>query len=360
MDITPPTARHGAVLAAGLTLALTLTACNDDSGDGASDDLTWEDSPIAQEFADLDALVGWGDMTDAEINQMFNDMQVRTEELTARCMAEQGFEYNAVTYTTSETVEMSEDEDIPEWGTQEFAEQYGYGVFTREDITGEDLLAGESEEEWVDPNEEILHGMSQSELDAWSVALWGEPEDIDPDADVEDLTWDWESSGCTGWAQHEAESELPGAEMNDLVEDPRFTELLEEIGSLSQAAEADPKTAELDVLWAECMADAGYDFQSPSDAEDSVYALQDEVWGIGEDLQDVSSDVEAESEPEAMAQAKEQEIATATADYGCRAEMDYDSERLAVEFEHEAAYIEENQALFDELIAEAERLGSSR
>ncbi|PFG19057.1 hypothetical protein [Serinibacter salmoneus] len=350
MDTTPHATRKFISLAAGIALTATLAACNNSTDDGSGGDLTWEDSPISQEFASIEALTGTADMSDAEWQALYDASTVRAEELTAECMAEQGFEYIPTDLGSSSTTVLS-DEDTPEWGTLEFAEQYGYGTFTWEDSYDE-TIEEDGAEEWTDPNAEIIESMSESEYVAWSEALYGAPQDMesDPDADLEDFEWNWEDYGCSGWAQHETEQDLPGMELAGLTEDPRFQELFEGMSTLYEDAAADPKMGELDATWAECMAEAGYDFRTPADAEQSIYDLTETIWGSQDEYVEPTDDV--------LAEAKAQEIATAVDDYTCRSEVDYDSGFLAIQFEHEEAYLEENRALFEEFIAAAEQFES--
>src|SRR5690606_32544565 len=137
-----------ATAAAGIALALTLAAC---SGGSNGDDGTTEieAGPLDEYFEQM-----YGDWDEDEGNRQMMEV----EEITAECMREQGFEYTPVDYSTQGGVSFSSDDLDVEWGSREFAEQYGYGA-TTDPWGGQDMPEPEPGQEWVDPNQEYVESM---------------------------------------------------------------------------------------------------------------------------------------------------------------------------------------------------------
>lgn len=339
------TLRRTAAAASALVLAATLAACTSGDGNGTSSgELTWEDSPLAKYWEVFDVM---GDMTQEE-QQAFYDERMRNEqELVAQCMADQGFDYNPENQNGG--VSFSSDEDGPEWGTVEYAQQYGYGAFTWEDQQPVDE-DGEPEV-YTDPNAWVYEELSESEIQAWQEALWGAPseDEFDPDAEAE-WEWNWEEGGCYGWAQHEMQENDPWAGISQLQQDPRFAELFEQMNRMWTDVEADPRMAEINNSWATCMADAGYDFANPNEAQESIYELSNTLW------EDHDGTETWEPDPALIEQYKAQELETAVADFTCRDEGKYESERLRVQFAIEQDFIDNNKAALDEFTAAAQEL----
>lgn len=322
-----------------------LAACNNGGGSSAAGNLDYEDSPMHAYWSMFDTM---GDMTPQE-QQAFYDEQTRAqEELIAQCMADQGFEFNPEGSAAYTTVGAAAEEEGPAWGTVEYAEQYGYQAFT---WFGEEQQDTGEVEEWTDPNEEITSAMSESELAAWYEALYGsQDQEWDPDADMEEYEWNWEDGGCQGWAQHEADQNNPQTAMWSLMEDPRFAELFEQMISVYEQSQTDPRTTELNAQWASCMADAGFTFTDPNAAQQSFYDLSNSVWD------DHDGSEFWEPDPALMEQYKEEEIATAVADYTCQRDLNYQDEMLAIQFDLEQRFVDENKAALDEFAAAAQEL----
>ena len=291
--------------ATGGVVTLLLTACSGASGGGSSSD---EKGPITAYVE----RVG-GDVDRAQMDAQHR----RAEEITARCMAELGFEY-----TPTEPVSTGggaiDDGDL-DWESLEFAQQYGYGVTTSDD------LFGEMDEDWTDPNQERLEAMSEAEVMAYTEALWGPQDETtdpeDPDAVAE---WSWETRGCSGKGYHEAyEKDDPFA--NEAVE-AAFTEWNDAWSSIPD----DPSMRGPLADWASCMADEGHDVATPSEANESINEAYNALYGTGTEL-DPEADPEAEPEavempepdPAAVAELKKKEIALAVADRTCQEESGY-------------------------------------
>ena len=182
-----------AATSVGAVLLLTLTACS--GGGNASAGTDPDDlpkGPLDEMFEEM-----YGEYDE---DQGARDM-MRVEEIVAECMAEEGFEYIPVDQT--QFTSFSSDELDVEWGTLEFAEQYGYGATTNPWGGGEgeeEQPVDEEQPEFVDPNQEAVEAMSATEQEAYYAALYGNQEYVEGEEEVE---WDWTTAGCQGLAQHE-------------------------------------------------------------------------------------------------------------------------------------------------------------
>ena len=234
----------------------------------------------------------------------YERQQREMEEIIAACMAEQGFEY-----TPAEPTRFEEPEDLPEWDSKEYAEQYGYGATTSDEIYG-------GGEEYVDPNADYLATMSESEQAAFYEALYGTPPEVDPEADPEaEVEYNWEESGCSGKASHEVYEENGG-----IWEDPEFTALSDEMSTEWEAVMDEPKVSAARDKWVECIADAGFDFSSPDEPQQEIYDELNALYEAAAPAEGAEIDPDASFEPdaEAMAELKAKEMKLAVADYECK------------------------------------------
>lgn len=335
----PPTPARAAGAACVAVLALAGCTGGGSSGDGAarttgaleayferaygtSDDRSREDQEAAQER-----------------------MHREVEELVAACMREQGFDYvpseSGLTY-------WADDLDV-EWGSPEFAEQYGYGIST--DPYGWEDREHDDAAVWEDPNQEHLEAMSDAEREAYYEALWGPPVEIDDDADPEEYAYDWRQSGCQGAAQHEV---YEGGDAGDA-----FAGLEDEMSRLWEQIATDPRVKELDAAWASCMADAGYGgYAEPSAI---MEPLHDEWRGIqgwdDPEYQALQEGWDWEAEPDGPADPAvdpdevraftEREIATAVADVRCQEEVGHVAGYEEVSHELQQEFVDRHAAELD-------------
>ncbi|MBF0687071.1 MAG: hypothetical protein IR158_04790 [Cellulomonas sp.] len=281
-------------LLAATVVALVLAGC---SGDGTSSTSDEETGPMSAFF---EKVGGSFDEGDAEKQQREHG------ELVAACMAEQGFEY-----TAPEPMGMTESEDMPEWNSKEYAEQFGYGATTSQDMNGG--------EEWVDPNADYLATMSEGEQTAFYEALYGVQPEVDPEADPEEYEYNWEEGGCEGKASHEV------YEQGQIWDDPALQDFRDEMTNSWDSLADEPVLQEAQAKWSACMTEAGFDFASPQEAQDSIYDQMNVIWEAS-----VPEDPEAEVDPEAfeldetaMAELKKEELAVAAADYTCKESSGY-------------------------------------
>ncbi len=341
-------------------VALPLAAC---SGD---DDPEPTPTPSEREGTPLEALFSeyLKDWSGEDVSRRLAEM----EDLVAECMAEQGFEYTPVDYSSLE-IDLSAGLDL-QVGSAEFAEQYGYGITTDPFTSGTDEI--------TDPNEEYVAAMSDAERDAYLTALYGEAytggpveaggeasdgEEADGDeAGTDDGTdgealedYDWRAAGCTGRAQHEV--------IATGIEDDTFAALQDEMVQMMADAEADPRLAQANRDWSACMLGAGFDgLAKVGDGEAAIAAevgaARAEVYGTAGGSATLPTDPGAAArealrrgltEPsleaaldEAVAAITPREIEMAVADAGCRAETGYDDVRRSVDTQYQLAFLAEH------------------
>lgn len=323
---------RSAAASAGAVLLLTLTACG--GGDGGSGDSGSSSDEIPK--GPLDEL--FEEVYGGEDEERNNRQMMDVEEATAACMAEQGFEYTPVDWSQSGGGgSMEEPEE--EWGTLEFAKKWGYGASTDPWGGGEEVT---SEEQFVDPNQERIESMSESEAAAYTEALYG-PQT--PEI-MESEEYNWEDYGCSGKAQHEVYEVQTG------MDEDAFQALNDEMSTMWESIQDDPRMAELDEKWASCMADAGYDgFATPMDAENSIYDQTSKVYdeaygenGLGEDATPEDWEAVEGQVKELLAEITDEEIATATADYTCRDEVAYQRTQAEISIEFQQEFYDAHEA----------------
>ena len=317
-----------AIATGAVALAL-LTGCS--SGGGPSDDatLTYEDSPLSAYWEKLG-----GSQDESEMDAQM----ARSEEIVAACMQEEGFEYTPQdTSGMSRSFDDSED-GMPAWDSLEFAQQYGYGATTSQDMP---MNKEGADEEWVDPNADYVAAMSESEQQAFYEALYGaqsmSEEPVDEEA-AEEVEYDWTTAGCQGKAQHEV------YEAGQIWDDPEFKDLQEAMNEMYEDMQTDERTTAAYAKWAECMAEEGYDFSNPQEAQESIYSLTNEIpYDEETGMQD----------PAALAEIKEQELATAVADRTCQDSTGAGREALEAQFAVEQDFIDAHKDELDAMVEKA-------
>lgn len=244
------------------------------------------------------------------------------EDLVAACMAQEGFAY-APDVGVYGFVEAATAELVAEPGTREFAQEYGFVLGDEEAEGGVHVPPDDG------PNAERLAAMSPEELAAYDEALYGTWA-LEPPSDPLTET-DWDAGGCRARAERQAFR-------RDAVGDPVFGDLQEELHRIrSEAVPRDPRVAELDVAWGECMSEAGH----PGLAGRAA-VLQE--W---RDRLSAGGAVGADGMVEGYAELVEQERAQAVADAGCRRRTDYDDVVAAVQAEHEQEYVDAHRSELD-------------
>ena len=259
-----------ATVTAGV-VALLLTACSGGAtgGGGSSKDDT---GPLSAYFEKLG-----GGYDEAKQNAQHR----KSEEVIAECMAELGFEYTPTEPWSGRGAEGIEDLD---WESLEFAEQYGYGYTTSEDLFG-------APEEIDDPNQERLESMSDAEMEAYNEALWGPPQEVDEEDPEAATEWDWETAGCYGKGYYAA------YEQDDPFSDETVEAAMEEWSKAWEAIPDDPAVRESLDGWASCMADEGHDFADPNEANSSIGDAYNALYTPAETEFDPEADPDATDRP---------------------------------------------------------------
>lgn len=317
---------------ASAAVVLTLAACG---GGGERPDRPMPDLDSTPEFGPIEQL--WQDAyADVDADEA-SDKQMRVEELVAQCMAGEGFEYTPVDYGAAGTelpMPTTDDGETLASGTLEYAQQYGYGITTNPWAGSGAPDPAATAQAWVDPNQEYLDSMTESEMAAYQAALYGEEPSFTDDEDWDNWHPTWEEQGCYGFANHE----VYGDQMGNGGDDNEWADLEAEVDTLWASVETDPRVAEATESWASCMSDAGHPgLTAVHDAEDSISSAVNAVYDDDDPHADLDDDPTPEDVAaadaalqESIAEITPQEISLAVADYTCRDEVDYDRIRHAV------------------------------
>ena len=199
----------------------------------------------------------------AESAAYFNQQEQRVQELVAACMANEGFEYISATQPINDTFFGGGDSGL------EFADEFGFGISTTFGETDSPFV----DEAWVDPNDAIVTELSDSERTAYYEALYG----FDPQFEESGFA----SSDVAGTVPNEDEPSLEREETlgcrdeanEEVYAFEATTTLLQQldIESLQAQVEADPRGAEIFMDWSDCMAQNGYNYETPEALYETVF-----------------------------------------------------------------------------------------
>lgn len=329
---------------AATAMVFVLAGC---SGPSSGGELTYEDSPLNKY---LSAAYG-GDLSQEEQQRRAEEQQAKTEELVAQCMADEGFEYKPNTSTGAIMTGDADEEWAPE--KREWVEKYGYGMISS---PYSEKQQEATEEEYVDPNQDYIESLSESEQTAFNETLYGPVPDEDELGEDGSYEYRWEDAGCQGWAQHELEGEN-----GDPFQAEEFADLRTKMEEFWTSAQESPEFVELNGAWAKCMADAGEPgFTTQQEAVQSIIdqqnALYDEAYGDGSEAVDPEApDVEDPNESPEMKELGEREIELALVDLDCREKTSYAKKSLEIQFALEEKFIAENKAELEAFKAAAEQ-----
>lgn len=320
--------------------AIALTGCSA----GGKSQPEPEEGPLSKYMSAL-----WSD--DEMSQEKLDKETLKTEELVAECMTKEGFEYKPNT-NNGGMVYSTEDEENsgPAWGSEEFAKEYGFGIV---DYPGMSEAPGPgTEEEYVDPNQDYLASLSESEQNAFYEVLYGPGPTEEEMAAMEEgdgsYTSDWTREGCYGAARHEIQQDTPGGMA--AYEDPEFADLFESMNEVWNTAYDEEglnaEMAQLNRDWADCMAEAGHpDLKSPMSAQNE---LSDEYYNSGSGGETEEYKEPSKKEKDAF---KKREIDMAVADWKCRDGLKYDDTQQEIAFAAEQKFVDENKAALDALVA---------
>ncbi|WP_017793492.1 hypothetical protein [Leucobacter salsicius] len=326
-----------AVLAAG---ALLLTAC---SGGDAGDKEPAQ-GPLTKY---MNALFEGEEYT----QETFDKQQLEVEELVAACMTKEGFEYIPNPSNGGMVMASEGESEGPEWGTEEFAKQYGYGII---DWPGsEDVEAQPDEDEYVDLNADYVNSLSESESAAYYEALHGpQPTEEEMLAQQEDENYEynWEEAGCYGAANNKVQQESNSYQAAS--EDPQFADLFTAMNEVFSVVydEENPHedVAKLNRDWADCVAEAGLsEFTSPNQAQQALFDEYNELQSAGGDNEEYVEPSKADKK-----KFQEREVEVAVADLACKKKLSYDDKLEKLQFELEQKFVDEHKAELDAMIAQ--------
>lgn len=309
-----------------VTSAVLLSGCSApaDSEPGASE----RESPLSEY---LNALYG-GDLSEDEMEKKYAADEKEREALISTCMNDEGFEYIPAVQSTS--FSSGGEEWLPD--DREWVAQYGYGMTS---YPGADDPA--PTEEYVDPNQDYVTSLPESEQQAFYEALNGAPiaeEDLPADGSYE---YNWEESGCYGFAQNEIVGEDPS-------QSEEHKPLFEAITAVYTDLEKAPEMADLNAAWSDCMSGAGYPgFSAQQDAQTAVSDEYNKLWeGQTEGGEPSEADMDALTEGE---------VETALADLECREKTNYRDAAFDVQADIEQKFIDDNKEALEALKADAEQ-----
>lgn len=307
----------------------------------------------------------------AEAQQQSIEQEARVQEAVRACMAEEGFEYIPVEQPAGSFA-------FDDTSQEDWAREQGFGITTW--VGREDEFLGE-EQNFVDPNDDMVAEMSDSEREAYYGALWGTEEEqqegttveVDPDTGEEIFYQEGFGAGCYGEAQ---ETEYGG-------QDDLWTELSPDLESMYERMQSDPRIVEANTEWSSCMAEGGYDYESPDTMYESVFddfqqrldeivgpnggyvdplegwteeeinaffeeKTEDEINAFFEEAQNAAP----EYDQEALASLQQEEIDLAVAAAECQSTMDEAFEEVYAEYESE--FIDEHRSELESIKAAQE------
>jgi len=286
------TTRVGVLLAA---VAVVVGACGGGSEPAAA--RTTPTSGGSGPSQDLPGTQAFG-LTDAE----FAANVEATEALIATCMAQAGFEYVPVDVTAFLEVEDWLRRD-PSMTREEYKSQWGYGISTRFDFPARDVGLGPQ-------NLRIYEDLTSADQIAYDRALFGE----DTDATFA-ITIDDEDFTSTGGCTKKAIDQVFPVEMRTGT----F------VNPKDVLVESDPRVAEADQQWADCMAGDGYEYVDQDEIIEE-YEEQFDVVTDGDDPEELSG-----ARLEALHELQTEEIAVALKDLECQGPVDIAVRQVEIE-----------------------------
>jgi len=254
--------------------------------------------------------------------------QREKERLIGECMREHGFEYEPFILQANIWSPLGDHAvDLP---PDEYKARYGYGMATglEAHLTSR-ANSSEPPPDPPNPNLDYYESLSEPARQEYDKAIGGEDGD----------------GGCAGEAERQGD---------------RAAILLEafgnELNSLFQQVEADPRVIDADDRWRQCMADAGYDFEHEGDAIHYVLEKLTPVNSaiVGEDVipGGVLMTGDAELTPELRDKIRavvEEELVVARTDLECDKSAEKSLTRRVVRIELEEEFVKANRQTLDEL-----------
>ncbi|MDR3360174.1 MAG: hypothetical protein LBO20_05925 [Bifidobacteriaceae bacterium] len=287
----------------------------------------------------------------------------KREALTASCMKKAGFDYHPVPYAGSMTESMNPGLArayylfVPVLDpSREAVAEWGYGV---DSDTDEGIFAGQNPEvvESAAKNEQYLASLGSSAQRAFWEAMYG------PGFDSEENRGK-NVEGCAG----EAERQVPYTGDTPPVASfkERYWDLLIEIVDVTRwDVGMDTRAAELDREWAECAVGKGIDFSGWTFSRVTPNGVEQPLTDVSMlnrpspgNAIDLARGLDAEGKPisgeePGLLRGHPPQIEVALADYDCRRQTDYMARIMEIQRQVEQAFVDENRAQLEELMAAA-------
>jgi hypothetical protein len=251
---------------AGIASVL-LTACSGGGKDPVKSDT---------KHVTIASLMGAPDYTNVDQTAL----QQKIEEAVATCMTAAGWEYIPVQYPDQGMNVTPTDEDEVARIKRE-----GLGITYYLLNDGSNGLA--SDDPWssfVDPNQEYVSTLSESEQKAYNASLYGSEEEIaaatttetDPNTG-EEYQVQSGNLGCQGEGQTAANG-------GDITNSPKYWDAMQGYyDDLQQRVTSDPRMVKLNDAWSACMKKAGFDYATQQDfwekGQTALQARADDVLG---------------------------------------------------------------------------------
>lgn len=258
-------------------VAIVASACGGDSGES---DVTLGGVPGELGFG----LREYG-LTDEEWTRVVESVQ---QEI-ASCMAAAGFEYIPADVDAVELA-MSAVRSEPGVSREDYKRQWGYGVTTRFDNRGKEIELGER-------NLAIFADLSEADQVAYERTLYGENTDAIFSYQFDEEDFD-PTGGCTRQA---IEATFDDEMLDSDYENPKDV-LVDQDGRMEEA----------ELRWADCMAEAGYDYEDQDEVIEEYGELLDELLD-GDDPEELPP-----ARAEELAELQQQEIAISLVDLECQ------------------------------------------
>lgn len=285
------------------------------------------------------------------------EREAKVQEEVRKCMAAEGFDYVPMDSSRMNIrmVGPGTEDDA------EFRRTKGYGITT---MFGEGAATAALGDDAGndDPNRKIREALSDEDKEAYDKALFGRTATVDGEGGTFSVqvgaggvvTSDGEGefgpseAGCFGQAQE--------AVGND---DERLERVGPKLQELQERIASDPRMVKANADWAECMAGAGYDFESPDKIPQYLFGkmsdVQEALGGGGDDDDSRGPvvvggpggaiDIEALANSPELAALQREELAIAKADDGCAESTGRKDTAKKVRTEAEKRFLEENPNL---------------
>jgi hypothetical protein len=254
---------------------------------GGSDEESGDDSQQATATGESSGEIGKEEfgMTEEELVTAIED----TEAAIAACMSDAGFEYVPIDPVTFREA-MSSLAAVPGLSDEEFVSQYGYGFSTLPPV--QSFGAG-------DENRQIFEDLSEQDKVAYERELWGD----NPEATFVFMLENEDFEGAGGCTKTAIEEVFTEEQRNPNFENP-----------FDKQVEQDPRYQAAVGEWSDCMAEEGYDYESPEDAEDELLERYNDLTR-GQPPETLEG-----ADQEALTELQGEERAIAAADLACAEE----------------------------------------